>query len=927
MRGNYGSSTVNNAGVITGTGGKAVKFNTGQTNRVIDNAGAVFNGTVDGGTPASATLEFASGATTGTISGIGSNFINFGHVDFDAGANWVLSGNNIVATGATVSNASTLAGGLLRLDGTNSFSNSGSLTNAGGIALQMYGGSGAIARVTNLAGGLISGTLGVRGSYASTTITNAGTITGTGGTAVQLNLFQTNRVVVNAGAVFNGAVNGGNTGADLGGSTLEFASTAATGTVSGLGSKYFNFGHVNFDAGSNWVLSGNNAIVAGGSAANAGTLTGGALQMNGSSAFTNTGLLTDAGGIGVQLNGNATAASTGLVTNAAGALISGTTGVRGTYGSVTVNNAGTITGTSGTAVQLNLFQTNRVVVNVGAVFNGTVNGGNTGAYLYKSTLEFAASGYVGALSGLGSHYINFGNINFDASSKWILNGTNSNIAGANINVAAGASLAVFGTITGAGALINNGTITAAATAVADFGAVTGTGTIQISGGGLAQFGAGAAATQHVGVLNNTGTLVLDPTKGFAATVSGMTGGDVINLSGLIHAGQGLSVGIYADLAAGNVLNVTEGNKNPAGPHYFITSLQLDQTQNFTGHNFQIAQDATGNFFSIIEDNIPCFLAGTMIETTAGDVAVEALRAGDMVQTLSGSPRPIVWIGSGRTLVTPRNRCDVSPVIIRAGALADNVPVRDLHVTRHHAMLVGDVLVPAEHLVNGASVVWDDTGRVIEYYHVELDAHDILIADGAPTESFRDDGNASQFQNYGSRPARNWQQPCRPVIEHGPELETAWRLVAARAGRIAARLFTPEPDLHLLVDGVRVDGKTNDGALFVFTLPPDADQIEIVSNTTIPAINEHHDDRRRLGVAIGEMTIWRQNAGWPIALQTCQDGWHAMADGHRWTKGRASLSLPRKDTTRLEILTIPGICYRAPAQLSGRIGRPAAAGTF
>ena len=46
------------------------------------------------------------------------------------------------------------------------------------------------------------------------------------------------------------------------------------------------------------------------------------------------------------------------------------------------------------------------------------------------------------------------------------------------------------------------------------------------------------------------------------------------------------------------------------------------------------------------------------------------------------------------------------------------------------MLVGAVLVPVEHLINGVSVLWNDAERVVEYYHVELDAHDVMLANGA-----------------------------------------------------------------------------------------------------------------------------------------------------------------------------------------------------
>jgi hypothetical protein len=65
-------------------------------------------------------------------------------------------------------------------------------------------------------------------------------------------------------------------------------------------------------------------------------------------------------------------------------------------------------------------------------------------------------------------------------------------------------------------------------------------------------------------------------------------------------------------------------------------------------------------------------------------------------------------------------------IVRAGALGNGVPRRDLYLTRQHALRIGEVLVPVEHLINDVSVIWDEQVRAIAYYHLELDRHDILL---------------------------------------------------------------------------------------------------------------------------------------------------------------------------------------------------------
>lgn len=286
----------------------------------------------------------------------------------------------------------------------------------------------------------------------------------------------------------------------------------------------------------------------------------------------------------------------------------------------------------------------------------------------------------------------------------------------------------------------------------------------------------------------------------------------------------------------------------------------------------------------------CFLRGSLIATPRGEVAIEDLSVGEMIVTESGRVCPIVWIGFGRNVVTPRTRCDVTPVIVRAGALDRNVPHRDLHLTRRHGLRVGNVLVPVEHLINGMSIRWDDAPQVVDYYHIELDAHDILVANGAPAESYREDGAAYSFQDAGDWPTRLHEAPCLPVIEAGPALEQAWRSVAERAGQVPLCIDEADADLHLLVDNVRIDGHLGRDGSWIFALPTGARIIVIVSNTVIPAIRAGAEDKRRLGVAVREISLWRAKAGRSLRLDSpaLNDGWHMVADGHRWTKGQAQL---------------------------------------
>jgi len=145
----------------------------------------------------------------------------------------------------------------------------------------------------------------------------------------------------------------------------------------------------------------------------------------------------------------------------------------------------------------------------------------------------------------------------------------------------------------------------------------------------------------------------------------------------------------------------------------------------------------------------CYCRGTRIQTARGEVAVEHLAIGDLVITQRGEARPIVWIGTGRALATRGRRNAATPVIVRKGALADNVPHRDLRVTKGHSLYLDGVLIPVEFLVNHRSILWDDRAQEVQIYHIELETHDVLIADGAPAESYRDDGNRWLFRSANS----------------------------------------------------------------------------------------------------------------------------------------------------------------------------------
>jgi hypothetical protein len=188
------------------------------------------------------------------------------------------------------------------------------------------------------------------------------------------------------------------------------------------------------------------------------------------------------------------------------------------------------------------------------------------------------------------------------------------------------------------------------------------------------------------------------------------------------------------------------------------------------------------------DEIACYCRGTLIETSDGEVAVETLAIGDRLLTMSGALRPIKWIGrrsyGGRFIV---GREDILPIRIKAGALDDNVPLRDLWISPHHAMYLNGVLIEARDLVNGISIVQATQVEKVEYFHIELETHDVLIAEGALSETFVDDDSRDMFHNaHEYRELHPEASPvparyCAARPRHGYEVEAVRQDIALRAG--------------------------------------------------------------------------------------------------------------------------------------------------
>lgn len=146
----------------------------------------------------------------------------------------------------------------------------------------------------------------------------------------------------------------------------------------------------------------------------------------------------------------------------------------------------------------------------------------------------------------------------------------------------------------------------------------------------------------------------------------------------------------------------------------------------------------------------CFARDTQISTQDGAVAVQSLAIGDHVTTADGQSVPVKWIGHQTVLpfFAPHER--LTMVRLRAGALGAGLPVRDLKLTTDHALLIDGLLINAGALVNGYSIDWvplSELGDGFTVYHVETENHDIILAEGAPSETFVDHATRQAFDNY------------------------------------------------------------------------------------------------------------------------------------------------------------------------------------
>jgi len=796
--GDAGAIGLENAGTIIGTYHIGVNL---ETPGYVQNSGGIYGGHDAVYLVAGGQLNNEAGGTlNGAHNGV-----------------YVLSGTAMLANDGVIAGAQ--GDGVLLSNGGTLTNASFGLISAGGYAVHDNGAAGYILNQGTLAGQ--DGVLVFNTASGATTVVNTGTISAVyeGISLAESFAAAGLGLVVNDGQVSESAaseVSGSNTFTPDAVQIETFGTllNEAGGTISAAG-----FGVADFAASGPASVS------------NAGVIYGalGGIQ----SGFYDALSITNSGSIGGGAGNGVSLGDAGrLVNEAGGRITGGQSAVQGNGASAYVLNLGQIGGTNGISV----FTTATGATTL--INEGTIAVSYGALDLYE-TFGVAGAGLVendGLVSSSAATETGIGGVTFNATAVNIETGAMFvNEAGATVS-AAGFAFGDFNT-PGAALMVNDGLIEGALGAVS-VGAdeqltLVNAGTIESSAGGGVYLGGG-------GTLVDSG--LIEAASGYAALGAGSGALELV-----LDAGAKLVGGVFTDASFSNVLQLAGnmagsfdlgGSVNGFGTIMFAPGVDwalggnqqelaggeiiqgftagdtivLDGVNDLAGEDSYtvaiagtLSVDADGTFYNLLIagatvgqsdfvlssglaiTEVTCYVAGTRILTETGEMPVEAIKIGDRLPTLHGGLRAVKWIGrrsyDGRFIA--RNKRAL-PVCIKAGALRDGVPKRDLWVSPGHAIYLDGALVHAGRLVNGVSIIQPMQVDRVDYYHIEMETHEVIFAEGCAAETFLDEHFRGLFQNaaeFGTRyPGQS--APARLCLAR----LDAGRGLAARRRRLAARAF-------------------------------------------------------------------------------------------------------------------------------------------
>lgn len=477
------------------------------------------------------------------------------------------------------------------------------------------------------------------------------------------------------------------------------------------------------------------------------------------------------------------------------------------------------------------------------------------------------------------------------------------------------------------------------------GALTGTrytadgGTINITGNNAI-----SALSGGDYFIRNGGTINLGTINGDSNSISALSGTNIQFQTGggtlVVTPGSNVSILTFNSVTgfentgatikipgAGKVTNATyDGTDTNITTDSGIT---LKIRGNFTAANNNLYQVTDGNNLYIsstptnstsTEGNLVCFLAGSMILTLRGPVAIEVIQVGDQVVTFDWKNnenviRTVKWVGKAHHTVLSNVYDDAAgyPVRIKKDAFADKVPYKDMLITPEHCLFIEGGFIPVRMLVNGGSIYYDHSIRSYDYYHLELEEHSVITVDGVLSESYLNTANHECFEQSGNVISlkigtKTWESDAAaPLMTFRDKVESIYHRIKERADGLGCarqrndRIMTHDPELCLVMEQGKViyPHSRSKKDQYLFVLPSGIEQIYIHSLSSRPSdvIGPFLDDRRELGVLVGNIILFDQKKVSSICFHLEEDelyGWHVLENKKcRWTNGHALLPVGKE----------------------------------
>lgn len=458
------------------------------------------------------------------------------------------------------------------------------------------------------------------------------------------------------------------------------------------------------------------------------------------------------------------------------------------------------------------------------------------------------------------------------------------------------------------------------------------GTITVSDGATLTFTNGVQKGTSAGPIN-----VSDATLIYQSTNSGLN--TAINITSpdgggkVIFSANSATVTVYGYVAGTTEIEIANTTKQATATWNSSTGVTAITDGgihfNISGNIFNIAKSGGTTLVGTSDGTnlIICFLAGSMIHTPSGELAVERLSVGDeIVAYVDGKEmiRRVTWAGQARCHVRPHLPDDEAgyPVRILENAIADGVPYKDMLITAEHCLFFDGKFVPVRMLVNSRSIFYDKSITSYDYYHIETENHSIIMADGMLTESYLDTGNRRAFRQAGTvvalTPSRNltWNDAAAPLGVSRAFVEPLFREIAVRAEAAGWALqsavpgLTDDADLHLITDtGAVIRQAREHNNCVMFMIPAGVQSVRLVSRASRPCdvTGPFVDDRRHFGVEVGEITIFEASSRRTVTAHLTEkelDGWNTLErEGERWTSGNAFLPLGEGRLHEVALITI------------------------